>query len=154
MRLTAEKNIVYILKPADHEAGVDGDSFTMKGAAHATIILTFGAVTGDAVLKIFEGAADATKTTAKTFKYKLSSADHGAAAADQWGAEATSAALTLTAATYDNRMLAIELPAEDLTDGTPWVTLELSAAATALNASAVAILSQLRYGAGLSSIPA
>lgn len=152
MRLTAEKNIVYVLKPADHQAGVDGDSFTMAYAGHATVILQFGAVTGDAVLKVYEGASAGTKTTAKTFRYKLSGADQGSASADTWGSEATSAALTLTAATYDNRMLAIDIAAEDLTDGLPWVTVELSSAADALNLSAVAVLDKLRYGAGQSSI--
>lgn len=146
MRLTDEKGTVYILKPGDHQAGVDGDSFTMKGAAHATILLQMGALTGDAVLKLFEGASDGVKTTPKTFTYRLSSGDQGAANADQWGAAATSAALTLTAATYDNRLLAIEIAAEELTDGTPWLTLEVGAEATVFNAAAIAILSKLRYG--------
>ena len=152
MRLTEEKGLVFVLKPADNQAGADGDSILMARAAHVTFLLNFGAITGDAVLKLYEGATDAAKTTAKTFTYRLSSADQGAADADQWDAAATSAALTLTAAAFDNRMLAIEFAAEELTDGLDWLTLELSAAADVLNASCVAVLSKLRYGAGVSAL--
>jgi hypothetical protein len=53
--------------------------------------------------------------------------------------------LTLTAATYDNKVLAIEIDAAALPDGKPWVTGELSAAASAFNAAAMALLSPARY---------
>lgn len=152
-RLTAEKNIVNLIESADvGSAGVDSDSFTMAYAAHATILLNFGALTGNSILKVYEGASAGTKTTAKTFRYKLAGADKGSAGADVWGAEATSAALTLTATTYDHRLLAIDIAAEDLTDGTPWVTVEIDSTATVMNVAGIAILDGLRYGAGQSSI--
>lgn len=152
MRLTQEQGTVFVLKPADLQAGADGDSINMARTAHATFLLQFGAITGNAILKMFEGATDGAKTTAKTFTYRLASADQGAASADQWGAAATSAALTLTAATYDNRLLAIEIAAEELTDGMQWLTLEVGAEADVLYLSVLAILSGLRYGAGASAL--
>lgn len=152
MRLIQEKGIVFVLKPADHQAGVDGDSINLARAGHVTFLLQFGTIVGNAILKLFEGASDGAKTTAKTFKYYLTDAEHGAANADKFGAVAESAALTLTAATYDNKILAIEFAAEELTDGMQWVTLEVGAEADTLNLAAVAVLSKLRYGHGVSAL--
>lgn len=145
MRLTHYNGIVYVLKPGDHQAGVDGDSFKLTNHKHATFLIQFAALTGDAVLTIYEGATAGTKTTAKTFNYRLADAAQGAATGDTFGDETTSAALTLTAATYQNKMLVVELGADALTQGLPWVTLEFSAAASALNASVAAVLSEARY---------
>ena len=143
-RLMPVKGVIHVLKPADHQAGVDGDSFTMKLNHHATIVFLFGAITGDAVLKVYSGATDGTKTTSMAFKHRLSSGDQGAVNADLFAAEATVTAangLTLTAATYDNRTLVVEIEESMLKDGEPWVTVELSSAASALNASALALVS-------------
>ena len=143
-RLMPSKGIIYVLKSADHQAGVDGDSFTMKLNHHATIVFLFGALTGDAVLKVYSGATDAAKTTSMAFKHLLASGDQGAVNADKFGAEATVVAangLTLTAATYDNRTLVVEIEESMLADGEPWVTLELSSAASTLNVSALALVS-------------
>lgn len=146
-RLSEIAGIVYALKPGDHQAGVDMDSFKMGVAGRrATLIIQFAALTGDAVLTINSGATAGTKTTAEGFKYRLAGAAQGSAGADQFGdrsAEVTS--LTLTAATYQNKTLLVEIEPGDLTEGQNWVTPALSAAADALNASAVAILHDGRY---------
>ena len=147
MRLSERHGIVYVLKPADHAAGVDGESFTMRDFRLATFVLQFASLTGDAVLTVNSGATDGTKTTAETFNYRLADAVQAAATADTFGDWATSAALTLTAATYQNKTLVVEIDTGDLTDGQEFVTLSLSSAASALNASVVAILSEARYRA-------
>lgn len=142
-RLMPIKGVIAVLSSANHQAGVDGDSFTMKLNHHASIVLLFGAITGDAVLKVYSGATDGTKTTSMAFKHRLSSGDQGNANADKFGTESTvtaSSGLTLTAATYDNRTLVVEIEESMLADGEPWVTLELSSAASALNASALALV--------------
>lgn len=139
MRISERFALPYILKPADHEAGVDGDS-VHGGKIHSIeIALLFGAITGDAVLRLYSGASAGTKTTAETFRYRLADADQAAAGADNFADWATSSALTLTAATYDNKILLVQIDSAELTDGQPWVTLNLSNAADALNAAAVGI---------------
>lgn len=59
-----------------------------------------------------------------------------------WIINATSASLTLTAATYQNKMLVVEVDATDMdvANGEEWLTLSLSAAADAGILHAVAIL--------------
>ena len=70
----------------------------------------------------------------------------GTAGGDLLAAEATSASLTLTAATYEDRFIVVEMDADEFTNGQPWITINLSSAASSLFVSAVAILSKPRFG--------
>ncbi len=140
--------IVPVIKTTDYNAGVDADSINMRHYHKCTYILTFGAITGDAVLTVNSGATDGAKTSALTFHYALGGAAIGTAVAgstascDVLAADATAATLTLTAATYANKMLVIEIDAKamDLANGEEWLTLSLSDAADAGILHAVAIL--------------
>ena len=138
-RLSENFSLVYVLKPADHEAGATGDSIHIGLLHSVAFLVAMATMTGDAVLTVKSGASAGTETTAETFRYRLSSADQAAANADQFGTWATSSSLTLTAATYSDRLLVIELDADQVTDGQPWVTLALSDAASAATASVVAL---------------
>jgi hypothetical protein len=148
MRIIDSCGVVPLLEPADYQAGIDSDSFTMAKAAGADLFFQFGTVTGDAVLTLYCGASAGTKTTAVPFRYRLSSGDFKAASADQFASSDTSdadGALTLTAATYDHRVLVIEIDGAELDETKPWITAEFSAAADALNLSGIAILTSARY---------
>jgi hypothetical protein len=139
-RLTERNSVVYAIKPADHNsAGVDGDSINMGLLKRVAIALQFGALTGNSVLTVYSGASAGTKTTALTFRYRLSGADQAAAGADQFGDFATSAALTLTAATYDNRVVVVEVDSAEMTDGEEWLTVEIDSTASQLFVAGVAI---------------
>lgn len=138
-RLSEQFNVAYVLKPADHQAGVSGDSIHMGRVFRAMFVLQFNALTGDAVLTMSSGASEGTETTSETFRYRLADADQASASADTYADWATSSSLTLTAATYDNRTLIVEIDSDDLTDGQPWLTLVLSSAASGLNVAVVAI---------------
>ena len=138
---------VYVLKPGDHQAGVDGDSINMGLLHTLRFLIQFGALTGNAVLKIFSGATEGTKTTAEKFRHALASAAQGAADGDKFGTWTTGAAsLTLTAATYQNKLLVVEIDSDQLTVDQPWATLEFGSEASALNA-AVAAIGESRYKA-------
>ena len=63
--LAEDKKIIPLLKSANYGAGVDMDSFKAEGH-DVTLILTFGAVTGNAVLKVYSGATAGTKTSSLT----------------------------------------------------------------------------------------
>ena len=140
MYLSEKLVIVPAMEPADKAgAGDDTDSINIGDLNWLTFVITFGALTGDSVLKLYTGAAVATKTTAETFTYRLASGDFEAASADLYGTPATSAALTLTAATYDHKILIVEVDPATLTDAQPFVTLEISAVANPCNVAVVAI---------------
>ena len=144
--LSESYNVPYLVKPGDHQAGVDGDSVFMGRLFDLELMVQFGSLSGDGVLTIYSGATDSAKTTAETFRYRLADATQGSTNADQFGAWTTSSALTLTEATYQNKLLIVYIRATELTDGQPWLTLEFSAAASTLNASVVS-LGPPRYAA-------
>ncbi len=140
-RLYQEKKIVPIFASADINAGADCDSIDMKNFHHITLLCQFGpSLSGDAVLTLYEGATDGAKTAAVTFVYTYGGAAVGSANADVLATESTSAALTATGTTFVSRLLVIELDAASMTDGYDWLTLNISAAASAGELTVVAIL--------------
>ena len=143
--LAQTHKIVPILDPEDHAGGVDGDSVSTSLYNHATFIITFGELTGNAVLTINSGATAGTKTTAETFRYRETSVDLKSAGADTLGSESTSSGLTLTAATYEDRMLVVEVDADELTAGQEWITPSFSSAASELLVQVVAVMGDPRY---------
>ena len=155
MRISERYTVIPIYEPVDTEAGLDGQSVNMGLLHSAAFFLQWGAVTGDAVLKFYVGATDGTKTTAIAFSYRLSSGDFKAASADLYGAltAVASTGLTLTAATYDHRVLCIEFDSQGIADATPWLTVELSAAASASLTAGVAVcLPRFGSNAGTSAV--
>ena len=146
MRLCEYTKIVPIIDPEDHQsAGITGESVCLKDYGHCAFILLFGELTGNSVLKVREGAIDGATTADLTFTYRATAADILNAAADTLGTEATSAALTLTAATYQDRMIVVEVDNQELTAGYDWLTVNIDATASELLVSCVAVLSQPRF---------
>ncbi len=146
MRLSQEKGIVFGYKPADHNsAGISADSINTEICSHVTFLLQFGELTGDAVLSVSSGASDGTATTAETFYYRLAGAAQAATGADVYAEETGATTLTLTAATYENKCLIVEVPVDELTADQPFLTLNVSSAASEEFTSCMVILSGMRY---------
>jgi len=152
MRLAEEKKIVPLLNSANTGVGVSMDSINMSAFHRATIIITFGAISGNAVLTVNSGAADGVITTPLTFHHSRGGAAIGSASADVIEADATTASLTLTEATYTTRMLILEVDASamDIANAEEWLTVAISAAGTSAIVHAVAIL-EPRYTGNLSA---
>jgi hypothetical protein len=155
MRILDTHGVVSLFEPLDTQNGIDSDSFHIGRCAHADLLIQFGAVTGDSVLTVYCGATAGTKTTAVPFRYRLSSGDYKAASADLFTSSDTTdadGALTLTAATYDHRVLAIMLDAAEIPDSKPWITVEIDATASVLLMSGFALLSKPRNAPALTAI--
>lgn len=147
--LAETKKIIPLLHTADYNAGTDTDSFKMHGDK-ATIILTFGAVTGNAVLKAYSGATAGAKTSVMPFKYALGGGAIAAASADvlaAWSTATASSGITLTAASYASHMAVLEIDAADMdtANDEEWLTLNISNAASAGIVHIVAVLDNPRY---------
>lgn len=149
MKLASMFKFVPIINSADINAGLDSDSINMGKAHRVLIALMFGTLSGDAVLTLYSGATDGAKTSALTFRYALGSAAVGSASADVLGSQTAVATLTLTAATYSNKLLLIELEADqmDTNNDEEWLTLSLSDAAASGICHALAIV-EPRYSDG------
>lgn len=155
MRAIDTHCVVPILEPLDSQNGIEADSFHSGRAAHWDCILQFGAVTGDSVLTVYCGATAGAKTTAIPFRYRLSAGDYKAASADLFDASDTTdadGALTLTAATYDHRLLVIMLDSAEIPDGKPWITLDVNNASSVLLLAGLALGSRPRHAPALTAI--
>lgn len=149
MLLSQECALIPIGVDEDGTGSLDLDSFRVNEYNHATILISHSAsVTGNNVLKVYAGATVGAKTAALTFKYRYGGAAEGAANADVLSAIAESAALTLTAATFQGRILVIEVDAAEMQSGGTqygWLTVNFDGTASVGTVSAFAILSQPRY---------
>ena len=154
MRLTQEKGIVYCYEVADHNAaGIDTPGINMENYGHVTFLVQFGQLDGDSVLKVYEGEtkaeAEATDDTEIDFYYRLSEEDAGDEDCDTFGDDTKiadkDAGLTLTAATYDEKLLVVEVDASTLSADNKYICLEIDDTATELFVGTTAILSEPRY---------
>jgi hypothetical protein len=153
--LAEKEKIIPLLASADYGAGVDMDSFKLMGKA-ATVIMTFGAVTGNAVIKVYSGATAGTKSSSLPFKYAYGGGAIGASSADvltAWGDASASSGLTLTAATYGSKMAVLHFNAAavDTANDEEWITVNISSAASSGIMHAVAVIENPRYAGNRSA---
>lgn len=122
-------------------AGIDFDSVHMGRVHSLSVCIPMGALTGNSILTVNCGATEGAKTTAIAFKYRFGGGDFKAASADILGAPVAVAAagLTLVAATFDHRLLVIEVDSDTVTDGQPWLTVSVDATATVFLCGAIGI---------------
>ena len=142
MRFSERYKILPLTESANvGSSGVDSQAVHMGKLHLCCFLLNFGAIVADDVLKVFVSAATATKTTAVAFKYRLASADTLVALSDTLGAltDVASSGLTLTAATFDHKLVVVEIDSQAVPDATPWVVLEIAGSGTTQNVSITAI---------------
>lgn len=141
MRVSERFITIPLIESKDYgSVGIDSDGVNLGLLHNFCAVFVFGAITGNSILKVYAGAT-AAKTTAIAFKYRLGAADYKVALADQLGDETAvaSTGLTLTATTFDHRMVTIEIDPQAMPDGKGWVTFEIDSTATAMNVGAVAV---------------
>lgn len=142
MRFSERFKVAALTESADvTTGGVDSYSVNMGKLHEGCWLLNFGSVASDDALKVYVGASQGTKTTAVAFSYRLAAADTKNALSDTFGAftAVASTGLTLTAATFDHKLVIVEVDSQAIADATPWVTLEIAGSATTQNISIVFI---------------
>jgi hypothetical protein len=125
-------------------AGIRGVSVHMGKVDSISVLLSFGALTGNSILTCNASAARALTTTAIAFGYRLGAAtftNAGATLQDQFGdvIAVAAAGLTLTAATFQHKQVVIEFDSDSFTDAKPWLSLNIDATATVLNVAGVSV---------------
>jgi hypothetical protein len=128
--LNDELQIIPILAPADQQAGgIATDSVNMGKLHRLQIVIQNGVLTGDgATIQFFAGATAGTQTTEIFPKYRVSTADTGAASADVFGARTTTptGGILLTPATsFDLRVITVDIMADQMPNGLNWLTLQV-----------------------------
>lgn len=139
----SEQHIIIPMNEAKDtgSAGIDFDSVHMGRMHSLSVCIPFGAITGNSILKVSTGATEGTKTTDIAFKYRFGGGDFKAASADILAAPVSvaSTGLTLTAATFDHRLVVIEVDADNITDGEPWLTVSVDSTASVFLSAAIGI---------------
>ena len=138
-----EGHFVLCVAPVDIDAGAQtSDAFSMENWSHATIIIALGVTGAASTVTVKENtAADGSGATAIAFNYY----GEATAAGDTLGARTSASASGFATATTDGIFYVIELSAEELSDGYPWVTVHMSDPGAATFASINVVLSGGRY---------
>lgn len=136
-------HFVNVIPPIDITGGVAGDRFTMKNHHHATIVVAIG-VSAAAFTKIIVKECDAASGgTANAIAYTLRGEE--TAAGDTLGAAEAVAAAGKTPSANDNIFYVIEIDASELTEGFPWIEVELTNGVNSVIAHVDAWLTGSRY---------
>lgn len=143
-------HVVNLLPAVSISGGKTTQAFSMKGAEHASIILSFGvmgaAVPTSIILKQCSSAAGA-GSVAIGFRYYAQAL--GGAGNDVLAGPTSVAATGITTfpTTVANTVYSIEIDSAELEDvGLPYLEVVIADSGNVTIASAVAVLSGLRYG--------
>ena len=137
--IAEQGHLVNILPPASAVTALTSDSFLMEGWGHASIIVQSG-VGSACTITVFDSASAAASGASMVFNY----AQETSAAGDTLAALAAATTAGVAMPTADNTMMVIEINADELRDGYPWILIRADAT-TANYISAVAVLSGGRY---------
>lgn len=136
-------HVVNILAPIDINGSARvSDYFSMALYAHCSILLTLG-VTGAASTVTIEESDDnaGNDENAIAFSYYAEETAGG----DTLGDRTAATAAGFATSTNDGIIYVIEIDADQLTDGYPYLVLKMSDPTSATLASAVAVLTNPRY---------
>jgi hypothetical protein len=150
-RLSEELQFVPVVETEAYGgAGTDSDCIDLSRFSSGTFVFSFGDVTGNSTL-IFYAAPTAALAVAKTgyeiaFKYRLAAATVRSTLADTFGDATTvaSTGMTLTAATYDNKVMLVEFDGDQMTTTNRYVVFAVSATASPMDLS-VTFVGKPRY---------
>lgn len=134
-------HVMQLYNPQSVGAAATSDTFCMENWAHATIIISLGAGSGCAVtLGQCTSFAGSGRATISDFRYAMEATDAG----DTLDA-ALAVASSITIAAGTGGFAVIELDAAQLSDGYPYVQVNVSDPGTAKIVGVLAILSGGRY---------
>ncbi len=148
---TAQKgHVVNILPPVDVTGGKTSQAFSMAGASHASIILQIGASaaapTGVTVQAgTATAAVGASVAGAAAIPFDLFKQETAGAANDVLGTRTPITTAGFAPSANDGIFYVIEFDGEDMPAGSPYVQLNIANGVNSVIASAVAILSGLRF---------
>jgi len=129
--------------PVDIDAGAQtSDAFKMANYTHATVIISLG-VTGAASTVTVKENTDASGSGATAIAFAYYSEE--TAAGDTTSARTAATSSGFATSTNDGVFYILEIDAEDLSDGSEWVTIHMSDPGAATFASIGVILSGARY---------
>ena len=148
--LAEQGHVINILPPIDITGGKTCQAFNMKNAEHATIFVQIG-VSAAAFTKIIVSYGTATAAVGSTIAgatampFSIYKQETAGADQDVLGARTAVLAAGYTPSANDNIMYVIEIDSSELADGSPYVQLSFTNGSNSVIASAIVILSGIRF---------
>lgn len=148
--MSKEPQIIPLLSPADQQAGgITTDSVHTGKLNMLRLVIMTGVLTGDgATIQFYAGATAGAQTTEVFPYYRVSSADVGAASADVFGARTVtpSGGILLTpAASWDQRVITVEIFPDQMPEGKPWLTLQVEDGSASAQFQSIVGIGEPRY---------
>ncbi len=145
-RLSEELQFIPVVETEAYGgSGTDSDCIDLSRFSSVTFVFSFGDLTSNSTL-IFYAAPTAALAVAKTgyevaFKYRLAAAEVRTTLADTFGDPVTvaSTGLTLTAATFDNKLTLVEFDCDQLGSSNRYMVFAVSATANPCDLSVTAV---------------
>jgi hypothetical protein len=140
-------HVVPLIFPKDVTGGATGETFSMRDWKHATIIVTIGATAGALTRFVVSECTgkDAAGAVAIAYSYYAGTTTGAAADCDVLSDVATATTAGIDLSETDNIFYVIEIDADQLSAGYPWIYVNVTSAAAANFLTAVAVLSGPRY---------
>lgn len=144
---TAQKgHVVNVLPPVDITGGKTGQCFSMADAAHASIIMQIGVSAAAPGAVTVNACSDNSGTGATAIAFDVFKQETAGASNDVLGTRTACTTAGFTPAATHGIFYVIEIDGDNLPAGKPYLQLSMANTSNSVIASAVAILSGLRYG--------
>lgn len=138
-------HVVNILPPVSISGGVSSQPFNLKNAAHVSLLLQFGALSAQPGAFVLNACTDHTGATKQAIGFNLFTQETSGAANDVLSTKQVIATTGYQPPDTANIFYVIEVDAASLPAGYPYLQLVIADGADTDFASAVAILSGLRF---------
>lgn len=143
--IAEQGHVVNILAPVDITGGKTAQAFSMKEHGHATILVQIG-VSAAAFTKILVNqCTDASGSGAVAIPFAIYKQEAAGASNDVLTNRTAVTSAGYTPAATDGIFYVIEIDASELSDGFPYIQLQLTNGSNSVIASAVAILTGSRF---------
>jgi hypothetical protein len=143
--ISEQGHVVQVTAPVDVTGGVTGQAFSMKKYQHASILVLIGVSAAAFTKIIVNQATDASGSNPVAIPFSIYKQETAGANHDVLGARTAVLAAGYTPSANDGIFYVIELDANELADGSPYVQVQLTNGSNSVIAAIVAILSGSRY---------
>jgi len=143
--IAEQAHVVQLFAPVDVTGGITAQRFSMKNYQHASILVQIGVSAAAPTAIVLKQCQDSSGTGATAIPFSAYKQETAGASHDVLGARTAVTSAGIAPSANDGIFYVIELDANELADGYPWVELSITNGTNSVIASASAILTGARY---------
>jgi hypothetical protein len=143
--LAEQGHVVQAIAPVDVTGGQNGQAFSMKKYQHASILVLIGVSAAAFTKIILNACTDASSSNPTAIPFAIYKQETAGASHDVLGARTAVTSAGYTPSANDGIFYVIEVDANELPDGSPYVQVQLTNGTNSVIAAVAVILSGARY---------